>query len=253
MLAALSQFTYPLLAPLTWLFVLQLAALWLLHARKTRAAAVVVSVSAAAIAAIAFTPLAEALIRPLEQQIQRPAALPEKVDGIIALAGAENARLTHEYGRPQLNSEAERITELIVLARQYPRAKIVFSGSSPAASQPINESEVVRRFVSGLGFERDVVYEQESRNTGESAVMTHRLLAPAPGETWVLITSASHMPRAYGAFKKAGWDIVPYAVSYRASAQAHWRFGFGEGKYDVLIAAIHEWVGLAVYRMTGRL
>jgi len=46
-------------------------------------------------------------------------------------------------------------------------------------------------------------------------VLTHALAKPRAGETWLLVTSASHMPRSVGVFRRAGWDAVPWPVNYR--------------------------------------
>jgi uncharacterized SAM-binding protein YcdF (DUF218 family) len=181
------------------------------------------------------------LIKPLEQSFRSP-ALPEKITGIIVLAGAERVRLSRATGKPHFSEDSERATEFIALARKHPEARYVFTGQG-------GECDVFRTFLASQGFDAaKVQFEPDSIDTYESAVNTHRLLQPQPGEVWVLLTSASHMPRAYGAFRKAGWNMAAYPVAYRAIPD-----GWGSPAPDVLDMAIHEWLGMAAYKLTGRM
>ena len=170
---------------------------------------------------------------------------------MITLAGTLNPTLTDYYEKPQLGADAERVTEFVALARTYPNARLVFSGDSGfVAPDRISEAEVMKRFLVGQGIDpARVSFESRSRNTYESAIFGYALFQPKVGETWLLITSAAHMPRAYGTFKKNGWEIIPYPVSYMAGPT----FSFREGGYGLILTAIHEWVGIVSYRVSGRM
>jgi uncharacterized SAM-binding protein YcdF (DUF218 family) len=98
-----------------------------------------------------------------------------------------------------------------------------------------------------------VVLESNSRNTFENAVMTRDLLKPKPGENWILITSAFHMPRAVGCFRKAGWTVIPYPVDYNLEGPRSVRWGFNfAGGLNSLSLGLHEWIGLITYRLWRR-
>ena len=60
------------------------------------------------------------------------------------------------------------------------------------------------------------------------------------------------MPRALAVFRKAGWDPIPYPVSYRASPDYHFSWS-GDRDYLTLSIAIREWVGIVMYRLAGKL
>jgi uncharacterized SAM-binding protein YcdF (DUF218 family) len=96
--------------------------------------------------------------------------------------------------------------------------------------------------------------EAQSRDTAENAVFAKRLIAPKPGERWLLVTSAFHMPRAIGAFRQAGFPVEAYPVNYRTDGwEDLWVFSGslmgGTGGTD---KAVHEWLGLFAYWVTGR-
>jgi uncharacterized SAM-binding protein YcdF (DUF218 family) len=96
--------------------------------------------------------------------------------------------------------------------------------------------------------------ESASRTTAENARLTARLVAPRPGETWWLVTSAFHMPRAVSAFRAAGFPVVAYPIDHRTGGIADALRPFAsvsEGLRRTDVAA-REWIGLLAYRASGR-
>jgi len=203
-----------------------------------------------------FSPLGKIMLLTLSERFPAwhdPGRAP---DGIVVLGGAINPDLTVARGAPEIGAAAERMTTAAVLARRYPDAKLVLSGGN---ANPINpqstEAEVGRRFLESLGVARDrIVIENRSRTTFENARYTYNLLKPRPGQYWLVVTSAFHMPRAIGAFRAVGFDVHAYPVDWRSRG---WRDAWipfdsiGEGLEWVDLAA-HEWIGLIGYRLAGR-
>ncbi|MBT6428809.1 MAG: YdcF family protein, partial [Rhodospirillaceae bacterium] len=98
-----------------------------------------------------------------------------------------------------------------------------------------------------------VTFESESRNTLENAQFSYRLMKPTVRERWVLVTSASHMPRAMGVFRKAGWQPVAYPVDFHTLKDYAWGPGFNlVGGLSGLSHGLYEWLGLVSYRLLGR-
>jgi uncharacterized SAM-binding protein YcdF (DUF218 family) len=204
---------------------------------------------------ITLLPIPSLLVWPLEQRFARPDPLPAVVDGIIVLGGAQNTRMTREYGTPALNSAANTMTSFLWLARTYPEAKLVFAGGSGSlrADTP-PEAETARLFLEQQGFDsRRVIFEDQSRNTFENAAFAKPLAEPRPGEVWLLVAQAVHMPRAVGVFRRVGWDVVPYPEAYRI--ERHIPLGISSSvghALGMLRAGLHEWIGLAAYFLSGR-
>jgi uncharacterized SAM-binding protein YcdF (DUF218 family) len=205
--------------------------------------------------AVLLTPLPAWLTLPLEDRFARPADVPERVDGVIVLGGAVEQLLTEARGIPALNGAAERMTEAVALARRYPEARILFTGGSGRLSPGgISEAEVARRLFASLGLEGPrLILEERSRNTWENAVESRALVAPKPGETWLLVTSASHMPRSVGVFRRAGFPVMPWPVNYSTAPGGQgwfdppFSFRLGQAEW-----AVREYVGLLAYRLLGR-
>jgi uncharacterized SAM-binding protein YcdF (DUF218 family) len=206
-------------------------------------------------AAVLVLPLATWLTLPLEERFARPAPAPAQVDGIIILGGAVDQILTEARGIPALNGAAERMTEAVVLARRYPAARLVFTGGQASLLYGgVTEADVARQLWSAMGLAAaQVTYEAAARNTHENAVLTQALMRPQPGEVWLLVTSAAHMPRSVGIFRRIGWPVVAWPVNYTTTRDPAfwWDSPFAE-RLGHTEWALREWLGLVVYRLLGR-
>lgn len=204
-------------------------------------------------------PLGSALMLPLEQ-VYAGASLPPAgadIRGLIILGGAEDGRISLARGGLTLNEAGERITEGARLARRFPQALVVFSGGTgrlwPGEAEG---TQSVARFLADMGVApARILLEPRSRTTYENALFTRDLVKPQPGERWLLVTSAYHMPRAAGVFRQAGFDVVPVPVDYRTSGADSLLRPFdglpnGLERTDT---AVREWLGLAGYWLLGRL
>jgi len=203
-----------------------------------------------------YSPLGNVLLLPLSERFPAWAEEGRAPDGIIVLGGAISPDLTAIRGAPEINSSAERMTAAATLARRFPNAKIVLSGGNANPFHPLStEAEVERQFLEKLGVaDERIVTEGRSRTTYENAAFTRPLIHPAPGERWLLVTSAYHMPRAMGVFRAQGLSLEAYPVDWRTRGWADAKRPFltlsgGLGRLDT---AVHEWVGLIGYRLTGR-
>jgi uncharacterized SAM-binding protein YcdF (DUF218 family) len=97
--------------------------------------------------------------------------------------------------------------------------------------------------------------ESRPRTTFEDALYSAALLKPKPGERWLLVTVASHMPRAVGCFRVAGFEVEPYPVAFQTGSGFSCLFAFhvtGPTSFARLDVAAKEWIGLVAYRLMGR-
>ena len=246
-----------LLRPDTWIIIaLGLIVLALLTQRR-RLALWVSGITLTALLLLAVLPLGGLLLQPIERTYPAQPTL-ERVDGIIVLGGGEDARASAYWNQMQLEAGGDRYTAALALARQFPEARALFTGGSGAlrdlAGASTSEADMAGQFFRDQGIEADrLLLEGQSRNTAENARLSLALASPAPSETWVLITSAFHMPRAMRSFETAGWTgLVPWPVDYRTSSFAD---GIGwdlTHNLKVLNTAIREQVGQIACRLSGR-
>ena len=174
----------------------------------------------------------------------------------MVLGGALDTLVSATRPEAALNEAAERMTAEVDLARRYPAARIIFSGGSgQLIFQGELEADVARRFFDSMGLAPGrVLGEDKSRDTNENAVFSKQLANPQPNERWLLVTSAYHMPRSIGTFRCAGFAVEAYPCDWRtrgASDLARPFTSLGDG-FRRTDTAMREWVGLIMYRLTGR-
>ncbi len=223
---------------------------WRRFARKLLTVTVLVILMAAVL------PFGTWLAEPLENRFPVVRELPERIDGIIALGGVVDQFVTRSRGQLSLGGAVERLTEFAAMARRYPDARLVYSGGSgDLFRQDIKEADVLGPFLETLGLDpARVILENRSRNTLENATETYKLVRPREGENWLLITSAVHMPRAVGVFRKAGWRVIPYPVDFNSTGDEPFRLSFNMvSGLSGLAGGIYYWAGMAFYRLTGKM
>ena len=242
--------------PITFLVLLGFAGIALSLAGRVRTGDRLAIGAALVFVIVCFSPLATALLRPLEDRFPQPAVDMPAPAGIVVLGGALDEGLTAARGQPSLSEAAGRLTAGVELARRYPSARLVFTGGpADLAQRDLDEARGVRALWLSLGVpDARMTLESVSRNTYENAVLTKTLVGPKPGETWLLVTSAAHIPRSVGIFRAAGWPVVAYPVDYRTSGTAHdwWPTAKVIDQQRKLDVAVHEWIGLVAYWLTGK-
>lgn len=246
-----------LLQPGTWIVIALAVIVLALILQRRRLALWVSGITLVVLVVLSVLPIGSLLLQPIERSYPANPSV-DRVDGIIVLGGGEDARASAYWDQMQFNEGAERYTTALALARRFPDAKVLFVGGSGAlrdvAGATISEATIAERFFKEQGVAPDrLLLEGQSRNTAENARLSLALGNPAPKETWVLITSAFHMPRAMRSFDAAGWkDLVAWPVDYRTSGFSD---GVGwnlTGNLLVLNTAIREYIGQLAYRLTGQ-
>lgn len=242
--------------PSNLIMVIGIVGVLLLLTRFKRAGRALMLFSLLMLAILGWSPIGNLLTIPLEEQF--PAWSPGKGDiaGIIVLGGGITADVADARGEPVLNQAGERLTAAVILARRYPQAKIIFSGGDAGLVRSLGiEAPWALRLLHDLGVPQDrLTAEDRSRNTIENAIYSKELAKPKKGERWLLVTSAYHMPRSIGVFRRVGFEVEAYPVDWRTRGMSDAlrpfnSIGDGLRRTDT---AVREWVGLFVYWLTGR-
>lgn len=251
----LSKIMWLIVSPDSLLLILIILTLFLLYTNKLKPAKVLLASISGILFIIAFFPLGEWLLYPLESHFTNNPALPEKIDGIIVLSGSEDALLSKVWDQIEVGASAERNLSFLTLARQYPNAKLVFSGGAGSlTNQEYKAADVAKKLFEQQSFDTtQIIFERESRNTFENVIYSKKLVAPIKNEIWILITTSWHMPRSVGIFCKEEWPVIPYPVDHQTNKDNLFRINFDLlNNLYTLKTAIKEWLGLFAYYLSGK-
>jgi len=208
------------------------------------------------LAVCGFSPLGSWVLYPLEQRFPAWDATHGAPDGVVILGGALDPDISAAHGVAVLGAAADRVTVAAALARQYPKARIIYSGGSAnLLDDEAKEADYAAGLFEKLGIPRErLEIERLSRNTQENAEFSKALAAPKKNERWLLVTSAFHMPRSVGLFRKAGFIVEPYPVGWMTTGSSDlWKFrGLSLGGWLSVDTGVREWIGLMAYWISGK-
>lgn len=244
------------LTPSNALVTMALVGLLLMRTKRARLGQRLAISSVVLLFVAGLSPLGHALLLPLEERFPAYRDDGTPVAGIVVLGGTYDTEATNVHGQMALNETGERLIALGELARRYPDAKLIYSGGgSEFTPDTTPEATLVEKTAHQLGVAPDrIIYERRSRTTYENAIYAKQLARPQAGERWLVVTSAFHMPRTMGVFRKVGFEVVPFPVDYRTAGTLSLvqTFAFvSEGLRRTDIAT-KEWIGLLAYRLSGR-
>jgi uncharacterized SAM-binding protein YcdF (DUF218 family) len=244
-----------LLLPSNFLIGLGLVGALLLPTRFARAGRRIMVTALLMLAICAFSPLGNFLLYPLESRFPKWDSARGEPDGIVVLGGPLDADLSAAHGVPVITGAADRLIGAATLAHRYPNARLVYTGgSSNLLSHDAKEADYATALFQGLGIARSrLTMERLSRNTRENAEFSKQLIQPKPGERWLLVTSAYHMPRSMGLFRRAGFPVEAYPVDFRVGTKEDLLryFVIGSDGLALVDTGIREWAGLIAYRLAG--
>ena len=246
-----------MLLPSNMLIGIGIAGLILLLTRFVSMGRKLVAASVLLMVICGFSPIGKLLLYPLETRFPPWDDTRGAPDGIVVLGGAIEPDLSAAHGAAVFRPSIDRIIAAAELAHRYPNARIVFSGgnSSLRSGDTAREADFAMPVLESFGLSQDrLIMERRSRNTEENAAFSKAMVAPKSGERWLLVTSAYHMARSVGIFRKAGFAVEPYPVDWRLGGRDDLlrfsRFFIGGlGRIDM---ASREWMGLVAYWITGK-
>ncbi len=198
--------------------------------------------------------VSDQLIKPLEGTYPPLREMPaKKADAIVVLGGGARDLSWLDLAPEPSESAVERVAKGVILYRRMHIPLMMVGGNGIPGKHNISEADAMSRVAADLGVPPvNLVIVGKARNTLESAEAVKRVLK---GNRIILVTSAFHMKRAAGMFKKKGFEVIPAPCGYRGESSASSFFSFIPSADNLRYSssAISEYIGLAWYRIQGDL
>lgn len=206
MLFTLKKVIGGMLLPLPFLLLAIGAGLMLLwFSRFQKTGKVMISAGWLALFLLSLQPVADGLLRPIESRYPTWQET-RKVDYIVVLGGGYTWNPEWAPSSNLISNSLPRLNEGIRLWRANPGSKLIFTGAH-ALTNPVSTAEVGARVAESLGVPRaDIITLEQPKDTEEEALAVKRAIGNAP---FLLVTSASHLPRAMIFFQRVGLDPLP--------------------------------------------
>ncbi|HFZ1710328.1 TPA: envelope biogenesis factor ElyC [Citrobacter sedlakii] len=206
MLFTLKKVIGGMLLPLPFLLLAIGAGLMLLwFSRFQKTGKVMISAGWLALFLLSLQPVADGLLRSIESRYPTWQET-RKVDYIVVLGGGYTWNPEWAPSSNLISNSLPRLNEGIRLWRANPGSKLIFTGAH-ALTNPVSTAEAGARVAESLGVPRaDIITLEQPKDTEEEALAVKRAIGNAP---FLLVTSASHLPRAMIFFQRVGLDPLP--------------------------------------------
>ncbi|AXF76209.1 envelope biogenesis factor ElyC [Erwinia tracheiphila] len=206
MLFVLKKAISSLLLPFPLLLLTMAVGLLLLWcSRWQKIGKIILSCAWLLLTAISLQPIADALLRPAESRYPTWQQQ-QKIDYVVVLGGGYTWDANWAPSSNMLNNSLPRLTEGIRLWRENPGSKMIFTGAK-AQNNPMSSAEVTSRVAQSLGVPaKDIITLDKPRDTEQEAHEVAKVVGDRP---FLLVTSASHLPRAMIFFRRQGLDPFP--------------------------------------------
>lgn len=213
MLFTLKKFIGGLMLPLPFLLLVMALALVLLWwSRWQKTAKGLLTASWFALFLLSLQPVTDRLLKPIESAYPTWRGQ-EKVNYVVVLGGGYTWNPAWAPSSNLINNSLPRVTEGIRLWHANPGAKLVFTGA-PAKTNPVSTAEAGARVAQSLGVPRsDIITLDTPRDTEEEAAAVAKAIGHQP---FLLVTSASHLPRAMRFFQHQGLKPIPAPANQMA-------------------------------------
>ena len=251
----LKKIISPLFLPIPLCLEILLIGLVLLwFTRRQRAGKIIVSLGVILLATLSYDAIPNNLLRPLEYKYPPLLKLEgvHNIKWIVVLGGGHQSDPSIPSTSQLSDASIARLVEGIRLHKMLPGSKLILSGGG--AFDPVPDAEILQDCALAIGVRKNnLILESVSKDTKDEARLIEEIVG---NDSFVLVTSASHMPRSMALFEKRGMHPIPAPTEHLAKESQKISPGMFFPSADGLKKAervFHEYLGLAWAKIRGQI
>jgi uncharacterized SAM-binding protein YcdF (DUF218 family) len=251
----LKKIVAPLFFPLSLCLEILLVGIFLLwFTRKQKTGKIIVSMGIVVLIALSYGAASETLLRPLEYKYPPMTDVSAVLDieWVVVLSGGSSPAAHLPITGQLSDASLVRLAEGIRIHRKLPKSKLILSGGG--AFNTVAEAKTMADVAVALGMNDDeIVIESESRDTKDQARLIHKIVG---NNRFVLVTSASHMPRSMALFEKRGMRPIPAPIGHRIKERQKITpamFFPSAERIEKMERAFYEYLGLMWAKLRGQI
>ena len=251
----LKKIISPLFLPVPLCLEILLTGLVLLwFTRRQKLGKIVVSIGVILLATLSYDAIPNNLLRPLEYKYPPLLKLEDVHDikWVVVLGGGHQSDPSIPSTSQLSDASIARLVEGIRLYKMLPGSKLILSGGS--AFDPVPDAEILQDCALAIGVrKKDLILESVSKDTKDEARLIEEIVR---NDSFVLVTSASHTPRAMALFEKRGMHPIPAPTEHLAKESQKISPGMFFPSADGLKKAeraFHEYLGLGWAKIRGQI
>jgi len=223
---------------------------WLTRRQKT--GKIVVLIGIVFLGILSYGAISDPLLRPLEYQYPPLLSLEniQNIKWIVVLGGGHTSDPKLPITSQLSEASLIRLVEGIRIHNGLPKSKLILSGGS--VFEKISNAQVLADVAIAIGVKKeDLILEDVSKDTEDEARLIQEIVGQ---EQFILVTSASHMPRSMALFKKLGMNPIPAPTDYLVKESQEISPGMFYPSVNGLCKAeraFYEYLGLAWAKLRG--
>lgn len=169
-----------------------------------------------------------------------------EVKYIHVLGGGHNTDKTQPISSHLSDASTKRVLEGIIIHKNIPNSIIIFTGY--AGKTEIDTATMNAQLAIALGvLEKNMIVNGDPKDTKEEAIFTKTIVKEEP---FILVSSASHLPRAVTLFQQLGMNPIP-APTYFKKRDVY-TYLPSTGSLELSRMAVHEYIGTLWAKITAK-
>lgn len=194
--------------------------------------------------------VSNALLKPLENQYPKFQKSDVNVEYVVVLGNGMRCDERFPISSQLAKTSLARLNEGIVVYKQFENAKLILSGYD-GGDEPYSCAVMYSKMAEFLGVPKeDMIVEERAKDTHDEALLIKEIVKKRP---FALVTSANHMPRSMGLFKKVGLKPIPAPTDFLIRKKVTLFAIPNSGTMRGTRQAFHEYLGLAWGKLRGQI